>query len=204
MELVDTPSSPSASSSRCRRSPSGHGRGTRGFGQRRQAGALLIGAAASSPSASADRRLARVARSSCGRVASRLRDAPLSRRVAAPGSARPVARLISRRLARLFAPTSRSTRCRNGGWYDFGYFLGIVVFGVGARRSPVVYRAAALAPCRARRCAACSGTARHDAARHPSAWRRRRALIDWRDPASLRRPRPPPASLVRLFGASSG
>lgn len=22
----------------------------------------------------------------------------------------------------------------NGGWYDFGYFLGIVVFGVGARR----------------------------------------------------------------------
>ena len=25
----------------------------------------------------------------------------------------------------------------NGGWYDFGYFLGIVVFGVGARRSIV-------------------------------------------------------------------
>ena len=23
----------------------------------------------------------------------------------------------------------------NGGWYDFGYFLGIVVFGVGARQS---------------------------------------------------------------------
>ena len=23
----------------------------------------------------------------------------------------------------------------NGGWYDFGYFLGIVVFGVGANRS---------------------------------------------------------------------
>lgn len=22
----------------------------------------------------------------------------------------------------------------NGGWYNFGYFLGIVVFGVGARR----------------------------------------------------------------------
>lgn len=22
----------------------------------------------------------------------------------------------------------------NGGWYDFGYFLGLVVFGVGARR----------------------------------------------------------------------
>ena len=29
----------------------------------------------------------------------------------------------------------------NGGWYDFGYFLGIVVFGVGAHRGPkVVYR----------------------------------------------------------------
>ncbi|MBO9712332.1 hypothetical protein [Sphingomonas sp.] len=29
----------------------------------------------------------------------------------------------------------------NGGWYDFGFFLGIVVFGVGANRSPkVVYR----------------------------------------------------------------
>ena len=28
----------------------------------------------------------------------------------------------------------------NGGWYDFGYFLGIVVFGVGARQSHVVYR----------------------------------------------------------------
>ena len=28
----------------------------------------------------------------------------------------------------------------NGGWYDFGYFLGIVVFGVGARKSQVVYR----------------------------------------------------------------
>jgi len=28
-----------------------------------------------------------------------------------------------------------------GGWYDFGYFLGIVVFGVGARGSTrVVYR----------------------------------------------------------------
>ena len=23
----------------------------------------------------------------------------------------------------------------DGGWYDFGYFLGIVVFGVGARKS---------------------------------------------------------------------
>lgn len=28
----------------------------------------------------------------------------------------------------------------DGGWYDFGYFLGIVVFGVGARRTHVVYR----------------------------------------------------------------
>ena len=28
----------------------------------------------------------------------------------------------------------------NGGWYDFGYFLGVVVFGVGARKSHTVYR----------------------------------------------------------------
>jgi len=28
----------------------------------------------------------------------------------------------------------------NGGWYDFGYFLGIVVFGVGARGTRIVYR----------------------------------------------------------------
>ena len=28
----------------------------------------------------------------------------------------------------------------NGGWYDFGYFLGIFVFGAGARKSHVVYR----------------------------------------------------------------
>ena len=28
----------------------------------------------------------------------------------------------------------------NGGWYDFGYFLGVVVFGVGARKSHVIYR----------------------------------------------------------------
>jgi hypothetical protein len=29
----------------------------------------------------------------------------------------------------------------NGGWYDFGYFLGIFVFGVGANRGKkVVYR----------------------------------------------------------------
>ena len=26
----------------------------------------------------------------------------------------------------------------NGGWYDFGYFLGIVVFGVGANRGKKV------------------------------------------------------------------
>lgn len=26
----------------------------------------------------------------------------------------------------------------NGGWYDFGYFLGIVVFGVGANRTKKV------------------------------------------------------------------
>ena len=25
----------------------------------------------------------------------------------------------------------------NGGWYNFGYFLGIVVFGVGARKTVV-------------------------------------------------------------------
>jgi carbohydrate-selective porin OprB len=28
----------------------------------------------------------------------------------------------------------------NGGWYDFGYFLGVVVIGVGARKSTTVYR----------------------------------------------------------------
>ena len=28
----------------------------------------------------------------------------------------------------------------NGGWYDFGYFVGIVFLGVGARGSRVVYR----------------------------------------------------------------
>jgi len=28
----------------------------------------------------------------------------------------------------------------NGGWYDFGYFLGLVVFGVGARKSHTVTR----------------------------------------------------------------
>ena len=34
---------------------------------------------------------------------------------------------------------SRRAVPNNGGWYDFGYFLGIVVFGVGARRSRTVY-----------------------------------------------------------------
>ena len=28
----------------------------------------------------------------------------------------------------------------NGGWYDFGYFLGIAVFGIGARKTQTVYR----------------------------------------------------------------
>jgi len=28
----------------------------------------------------------------------------------------------------------------NGGWYDFGYFIGIVFIGVGARSTRVVYR----------------------------------------------------------------
>lgn len=30
----------------------------------------------------------------------------------------------------------------NGGWYDFGYFLGIAVFGVGARKTRIVYTSA--------------------------------------------------------------
>lgn len=28
----------------------------------------------------------------------------------------------------------------NGGWYDFGYFIGIVFIGVGARSTRVIYR----------------------------------------------------------------
>ena len=28
----------------------------------------------------------------------------------------------------------------NGGWYDFGFFVGIVFLGVGARKSHTVYR----------------------------------------------------------------
>ena len=48
----------------------------------------------------------------------------------------PVAWLVS-----LFAPKVAIYAVPNaGGWYDFGYFLGIVVFGVGARKSHVVYR----------------------------------------------------------------
>jgi len=42
--------------------------------------------------------------------------------------------LVSDRVAIYAVPNS-------GGWYDFGYFLGIVVFGVGARQSGrTVYR----------------------------------------------------------------
>ena len=48
----------------------------------------------------------------------------------------PVAWLVS-----LFAPKVAIYAVpNNGGWYDFGYFLGIVVFGVGARKSRTVYK----------------------------------------------------------------
>jgi hypothetical protein len=48
----------------------------------------------------------------------------------------PIAWLLS-----LFMPDVAVYAVPNdGGWYDFGYFLGIVVFGVGARKSHVVYR----------------------------------------------------------------
>ena len=48
----------------------------------------------------------------------------------------PVAWLVS-----LFVPSVAVYAVpNNGGWYDFGYFLGIVVFGVGAKRSHTVYR----------------------------------------------------------------
>ena len=44
-------------------------------------------------------------------------------------------------IASLFVPTiAVYAGPNNGGWYDFGYFLGIVVFGVGAKRSHTVYR----------------------------------------------------------------
>lgn len=35
---------------------------------------------------------------------------------------------------------SRRAVPNNGGWYDFGYFIGIVFLGVGARKSHVVYK----------------------------------------------------------------
>lgn len=49
----------------------------------------------------------------------------------------PIAWVIS-----LFAPKEVAIYAvpNNGGWYNFGYFLGIVVFGVGAKRSHTVYR----------------------------------------------------------------
>jgi hypothetical protein len=50
----------------------------------------------------------------------------------------PVAWVVS-----LFVPSVAVYAVPNdGGWYDFGYFLGIVVFGVGARKSVtrIVYR----------------------------------------------------------------
>ena len=48
----------------------------------------------------------------------------------------PVAWLVS-----LFAPKVAIYAVpNNGGWYDFGYFLGIVVFGVGAKRGHTVTR----------------------------------------------------------------
>ena len=48
----------------------------------------------------------------------------------------PVAWIVS-----LFAPgVAIYAVPNNGGWYDFGYFLGIVVFGVGARKTQVVTR----------------------------------------------------------------
>ena len=46
----------------------------------------------------------------------------------------PVAWVIS-----LFVPSIAVYAVPNsGGWYDFGYFLGIVVFGVGAKRGHTV------------------------------------------------------------------
>ena len=48
----------------------------------------------------------------------------------------PVAWVIS-----LFVPSIAVYAVPNsGGWYDFGYFLGIVVFGVGARKTTTVTR----------------------------------------------------------------
>ncbi|HEV7659763.1 MAG TPA: hypothetical protein VGO55_07945 [Allosphingosinicella sp.] len=46
-------------------------------------------------------------------------------------------------VASLFVPeVSIYAVPNNGGWYDFGYFLGVVVFGVGARKTRIVYRTA--------------------------------------------------------------
>jgi len=48
----------------------------------------------------------------------------------------PVAWLVS-----LFVPDVSVYAVPNdGGWYDFGYFVGIVFLGVGARKSKRVYR----------------------------------------------------------------
>ena len=48
----------------------------------------------------------------------------------------PVAWVVS-----LFVPKVAIYAVPNdGGWYDFGYFLGIAVFGIGARKSHTVYR----------------------------------------------------------------
>ena len=42
-------------------------------------------------------------------------------------------------IASLFLPQVAVYAVPNsGGWYDFGYFLGIVVFGVGAKRTHTV------------------------------------------------------------------
>lgn len=52
--------------------------------------------------------------------------------------------VLSRRLRFILSACiagSRRAVPNDGGWYDFGYFLGIVVFGVGARKGTrVVYR----------------------------------------------------------------
>ena len=48
----------------------------------------------------------------------------------------PVAWIIS-----LFMPDAAVYAVpNNGGWYDFGYFIGVVFLGVGARKSHIVYR----------------------------------------------------------------
>ncbi len=48
----------------------------------------------------------------------------------------PVAWIIS-----LFMPDAAVYAVpNNGGWYDFGYFVGIVFLGVGARKSKIIVR----------------------------------------------------------------